>query len=132
MNKILLTSIIALSTILSFAQTNKKEHDNLSKQINPNVVYRLFSTQNMYNFIKLNTITGQMWQVQIDINSENRFTSVLSNDTLITKGKLVNDRFILQSTQNMYTFILLDQIDGKTWQVQWSIELEKRGIIPIE
>lgn len=30
------------------------------------------------------------------------------------------------------TFILLDQINGRTWQVQWSLEPEKRIVIPIE
>jgi hypothetical protein len=44
----------------------------------------------------------------------------------------MNDRFTLYSTQNMYTFILLDQVDGKTWQVQWSTEAKNRFIIPIE
>ena len=51
---------------------------------------------------------------------------------LISTEKEVNGRFTLHSTQNIYTFILLDQIEGKMWQVQWSTKLEDRGIIPIE
>lgn len=39
-------------------------------------------------------------------------------------------RFNLYSTQNMWTFILLDQVDGRTWQVQWSTS-GKEGIVPI-
>ena len=38
-----------------------------------------------------------------------------------------NGRFFLYPTQNMYNFILLDQVDGRTWQVQWSIDKDKRG-----
>lgn len=38
----------------------------------------------------------------------------------------------LITTQNIYTFILLDQFEGKTWQVQWSTEPEKQGVIPIQ
>jgi len=38
-----------------------------------------------------------------------------------------NGRFFLYPTQNMYNFILLDQIDGRTWQVQWNIDKDKRG-----
>ena len=56
----------------------------------------------------------------------------LSSETLVTTDKEVNDRFTLYPTQNMYTFILLDQLDGKTWQVQWSTEASNRGIMPIE
>ena len=38
---------------------------------------------------------------------------------------------MLYPTQNMWTFILLDQTDGRTWQVQWSTDYESRGILPI-
>ena len=73
-----------------------------------------------------------MWQVQYDIEGENRFETYLNYVHLVSKEKEVNGRFILYSTQNIYTFILLDQLDGKMWQVQWSIEAKYRLIIPIE
>lgn len=34
----------------------------------------------------------------------------------------VNDRFTLYPTKSIYTFILLDQLDGRTWQVQYMEE----------
>jgi hypothetical protein len=40
-------------------------------------------------------------------------------------------RFTLYSTENIYNFMLLDQEDGRSWQVQWSIEQEKRLIFPM-
>ena len=73
-----------------------------------------------------------MWQVQFDIKEDNRFVSNLSSVTLVTLDKEENDRFTLYPTQNNYTFILLDQLDGRNWQVQWSIEEEDRFIIPID
>ena len=42
-----------------------------------------------------------------------------------------NGRFTLYPTTNTFNFILLDQIDGRTWQVQWSFEKKKRMILPI-
>ena len=39
--------------------------------------------------------------------------------------------FKLYPTQNMYTFILLDRINGETYQVQWSQEYSNRLVIPI-
>ena len=33
--------------------------------------------------------------------------------------------------KNMYTFILLDQHDGRMWQVQWAIDADQRLVIPI-
>ena len=95
-------------------------------------VYKLFPTENVWTFIKLNTRNGKMWQVQYDIEGDNRFETYLNIIPLAFKDKEVNGRFTLQATQNVYTFILLDQIDGKMWQVQWSIEPENRFVIPIE
>ena len=86
----------------------------------------------MWTFIKLDTQTGQMWQVQYDIKGdEGRFEYDLNPEPLITTGKKVNGRFELYSTQNIYNFILLDRIDGKTWQVQWSFDETYRAIVPI-
>jgi hypothetical protein len=86
----------------------------------------------MWTFIKLNTRNGKMWQVQYDIEGDNRFETYLNLVPLVSKEKEVTGRFILYSTQNIYTFILLDQLDGKMWQAQWSIEAKNRLIIPIE
>ena len=37
-----------------------------------------------------------------------------------------NGRFKLYPTDNMYNFIMVDVIDGRTWQVQWNIDEDKR------
>ena len=95
-------------------------------------IYRLYPTENMWTFIKLNTRNGQIWQVQYDIEGDYRFETYLNLLPLVSKEKEMNGRFTLYSTQNIYTFILLDQIDGKTWQVQWSLEPDHRLIIPIK
>jgi hypothetical protein len=96
-----------------------------------NVVYRLFSTLNMYTFIKLDTRNGRMWQVQWSTKGgEYRFESSLSGISRVDKAEEKNGRFFLYPTPNMYNFILLDQIDGRTWQVQWGKE-DERAVIPI-
>lgn len=95
--------------------------------------YRLFPTKNMYMFLKLDTQTGKIYQVQWSTEgSEYRFASVLSNfdysygDTTATAG-----RFTLYPTTNIYNFILLDQKDGRTWQVQWHHDKDKRMVTSI-
>lgn len=95
--------------------------------------FKLFPTQNMWTFIKLDTQTGQMWQVQYSLKSEKeRFEYDLNSHSLVTNGKKVNGRFELYPTQNIYNFILLDRIDGQVWQVQWSFDAENRLIVPVE
>ena len=37
-----------------------------------------------------------------------------------------NGRFKLYPTDNRYNFIMVDVINGRTWQVQWNIDDDKR------
>jgi hypothetical protein len=136
MKKLIISLTFVLITITSLAQVKNNEstsNDNAQNNSNYGAVsYRLFPTQNMWTFIKLNTRNGRMWQVQYDVKESNRFETNLNFVALVTKEEENNDRFTLYPTQNIYTFILLDQLDGRTWQVQWSLESEKRFVIPIE
>lgn len=92
--------------------------------------YQLYPTQNMYTFLKLDTSNGRIWQVQYSLE-DNRFESVLNVIPLVAEKDESNGRFRLYPTQNMYTFILLDRINGETYQVQWSQEYSNRLVIPI-
>lgn len=118
--------IIMLFAILLFAESKRIESNQDTK-----VPYRLFKTTNMWNFIQLDTVTGQMWQIQYDIQGDKRGSVILNSENLAENKKSIVGRFTLYSTDNMWTFILLDQIDGDTWQVQWSFEENERFVIPI-
>ncbi len=129
MKTILVALIFLLFATISFAQsTIEAPIQNISTD--STVVYRLFSTRNMYTFIKLNTRNGQMWQVQWGTESKYRFVTTLSDISLVNKEEEKNGRFFLYPTTNIYNFILLDQINGRAWQVQWGKETE-RAVIPI-
>lgn len=129
MRRIVFFIIISLASITAFAQ-NTPEAPMQNISTDSNVVYRLFSTRNMYTFIKLDTRNGQMWQVQWSTESKSRFVTTLSDISRVNKDEEKDGRFFLYPTTNIYNFILLDQIDGRTWQVQWGKE-EDRVIIQI-
>ena len=101
------------------------------KQVSENAIYQLFPTPNMYNFIKLNTRNGKMSQVQWGVEDKFRFETTLSDISRVNLEEEKNGRFILYSTTNTYNLILLDQIDGRTWQVQWSTEEKNRMVMRI-
>jgi hypothetical protein len=132
MKKIYGSLFFLILGLMSSAQNDKNLIDYNPKPIIQSVPYRLFPTQNMWNFIKLDTRNGQMWQVQFSMEIEGRLITSLNTELLVSKDKEINDRFTLYPTQNIFTFILLDQMEGKTWQVQWSTDPENRGIIPIK
>ncbi|WP_374548579.1 hypothetical protein [Flavobacterium sp.] len=127
MRKLFFALIITLTTISTFAQT---EMPNQNISTDSNVEFRLFATKNIYTFIKLNTKNGQMWQVQWDTKN-NQFQTPISLTTLVTKEEEKFGRFFLYPTTNIYNFILLDQIDGRVWQVQWSTEAKERMVLRI-
>lgn len=96
--------------------------------------FQLFKTQNMWTFLKLNTRTGQIWQVQFSVKgADYRFETPLDTNERISEyfDEPICGRFTLYPTDNMYNFILLDQINGRCWQVQWSTEPENRGVMRI-
>lgn len=93
--------------------------------------FRLFPTRNMYNFIRLDTRTGQMDMVQWSTDGKEG-TYTLSNRKLTYLAEEeIPGRFTLYATTNFYNFILLDQIDGRVWQVQWSFDENKRLVTRI-
>lgn len=129
MKRLICSIIFCFFGLLSFCQ--EKQITALG-QDNPNASYRLFPTTNMWTFLKLNTEDGRIWQVQYAINNDaNRFETYLNLIPLATGSQKKPGRFTLYPTQNMWTFILLDTVNGSTWQVQWSQNADERVILPI-
>ena len=133
MKKLTLSVVVAFITILTACAQTQTTNDAPPIPITNEPAYQLFPTQNMWTFIKLDTRTGVMWQVQYSTKGDDyRFETYLSSMSLIqSEEEAINGRFTLYPTQNTYNFILLDQIDGRTWQVQWSMDAENRVVLPI-
>ena len=77
--------------------------------------YKLYQTDNINNQLKLNTKTGEVYQVQNDGQ-----TILVHYDTTPDNEK--PNRYILYKTKNMWTYILLDKFSGKLWQCQFSVK----------
>ena len=125
----ILIAIIVSGQELVFAQEIKA--NSLQMTLNEEN-YKLYPTENMWNFIKLDTRTGKLWQVQYSTQgTEYRFQSVLSDKDLSYEENTKPNRFELYPTKNTYNFVLLDKVDGRVWQVQWSFEEEDRMVLRI-
>jgi hypothetical protein len=114
---------LCMFTSLALAQEPASEPTQ-----DPNVPFRLFSTKNIYTFLRLDTRDGRLWQVQWG-DKDHRFNDVLNSTALVSGGRL--GRFTLYPTSNIYTFILLDQETGDAWQIQWG-KPDDRFIVYIE
>lgn len=94
--------------------------------------FKLYRTQNEWIFLKLDTMTGQIWQVQVAPDRSRRIEYVLDDkERMSSSDEELCGRFTLYETTNMYRFVLLDTIDGRCWQVQWNYKKELRGVVRI-
>lgn len=136
MNRFLIPVVLALfllTTSTNFGQ-NLKPNTNLDKVKQSQTFdknYQLFPTKNQWTFIKLDTRNGKMWQVQWGLIEKDRFESTLNGVSLVLESDESVGRFTLHNTENMWNFILLDQLMGQTYQVQWSFTPSERFVKPI-
>jgi len=126
MKKTFIAIIVAV-----FAFTMSCSQTTFSQSCQDNGKYRLYQTENIWTFLKLDTETGQIWQLQYSINGDNTGEMPLNTVALNKDGKLKRGRYELYPTRNMYNFLLLDKETGSVYQAQWSIDAANRGIVNV-
>lgn len=129
MKKILCIAVMALVAQLTFAQTVDFPATEYTQD--PKANYRLYKTKNTYNFIKLDTRTGQMEMVQWTTSGYPGTYTLSDIKRVDNIEDEIPGRFTLYATTNFYNFVLLDQIDGRTWQVQWSTDPNEMMVVRI-
>ena len=88
--------------------------------------YKLYPTENIYNFLQLDTSTGKIDVVQWSLDDGKEGSVTLNDEDLSLDTGC--GTFELYPTKNMYQFILLDKVTGRKWHVQWGFEASKRWI----
>lgn len=124
MKKLFFFAAFAILFASAFAQS-ATSHDIRRFEVTQEtkVPFRLYPTSNNWNFLKLNTCTGQIWAVQYSVDEKSRSFEWTIDDTPIESDTSANiGRFTLYPTSNIFNFILLDQFNGRTWQVQFSLD----------
>jgi hypothetical protein len=139
----ILISFLTLTAINSYGQI---EQDSIStvqeveKQVEQKAeiqqlevpIYKLFATQNTWASLKLNTRNGKIWQVHYSITKDGyEGTLSINSYSLVLPEEEINGRFNIYPTENMFNFILLDQVNGNTYKVQWHNDNDKRFITRI-
>ena len=129
--------IAALAMTLGFIGSGTTVADDLKLKTGPaqriDAPFRLFATDNVWTQLLLDTRDGRVWQVCFTVNADG-----FSGKAPISVKPLVDDigakpgRFTLYPTANMWTFLLLDQEDGRVWQCQFAPEAKNRFILPLE
>jgi hypothetical protein len=127
MKKLLILPLFLITIFCSAQSINANELVRVSNYQSPvPSKFRLYPTNNISIFLRLNTSTGFINLVQYSIKDVSSSIIKLSEFPLVLDGPV--DRFTLYPTTNIWTFLLLDQVEGTTYQVQWSTEPEKRFV----
>lgn len=112
--KLIMAGLLAVATLYS------ADDPIIEPSQRTDATFRLFRTQNIFNFLELDTRNGRVWQVQWSSDANNRIVSPINSTRL--EGEAKPGRFTLYPTSNIFTFMLLDQENGYTWQVQWGLK----------
>ena len=132
----ILISFLTLISICSYGQVEKDSLRTVQDierkaEIIPlgSPIYKLFPTKNTWASLKLDTRNGRIWQVHFSISTMGYEGTLSINPySLVLPEEEINGRFNLYPTENMYNFVLLDQINGNTYKVQWHNDKDKRFI----
>ena len=110
-------------SILSYMAKILEDIDMRSLKNEANDRYKFYPTENIYNFLKLDTRTGRIEQVQWSLDTNKEGSVTINNEDLSWSSCSL---FELYPTQNMYQFLLLDKTNGRTWHVQWGMKDKER------
>lgn len=85
--------------------------------------YKLYPTENIYIHLKLDTRTGQIDLIQWSLDDDKEGSMTLNSEDLSYDTGC--GTFELYPTKNIYQFLLLDKVTGRTWHVQWGFERDE-------
>ena len=73
------------------------------------------------NFLlKLDTRTGQIFPIHMKFSAKVSMEKMCSYEPLISENEYIDGRFAIYRTSDSNTFLLLDQITGKSWHYRYA------------
>ncbi len=135
-SKHLFSLLLAVTlTTTAGAQTDERQQTVTSSIPNKDAKFLLFPTRNNFIFLKLNTSNGEVYLVQFSLDkAESRFETKIESYLypLVSSKEESNGRFYIYPTANFFNYLLVDQIDGRVWQLQWGFKSEDHKLIKID
>lgn len=80
--------------------------------------FQMYETQNMWNFIMLDSYNGRLWQVQYSSSDLDNLMCIPINDTELSES--THMAYSIQPMTSMYQFYLIYDDTGEMWKFQWS------------
>lgn len=90
-----------------------------SKNSNWQDRFELHGTQNIWNFILLDSYTGRLWQLQYTVDKDSIRGLFIINEKDLADEKEKN-LFYISPLTSMYQYYLINDITGEMWKFQWN------------
>ena len=104
--------------------------NNLSRIQQGDAIFQLYSTQNHYTFLMLDTRDGRIWQLHWSTKEDGyEGTAPINVKPLVPTNDKNKGRFTLYPTMNFWNYILLDQHTGSSWACQFSVDKPELRLI---
>ena len=100
--------------------------DDIDYRINGFDRFKLYATENIYNFLLLDTETGKIDIVQWSVDDGKEGSATINDKDLSLDTGC--GTFELYPTKNLYQFLLLDKVTCRKWHVQWGFKASERWI----
>ena len=85
--------------------------------------YKVYLTHDPQTELKLDSYTGQLWQIDRTTGNEG-IISIINNEDISLNGS----RFELSPTADDFHFILVERPYNRTWHVRWGHKASDRGL----
>ena len=155
MKKSIVVAVVGVVTLAALTYATGFGPDVVKIKSDPpqrvDAAFRLFETQNVWNFLLLDTRYGRVWQVQFSIDENAESFMIELPLTHASRGRRESSAiappafpnpkrstivpspgtFTLYPTQNRWNFLLLNQETGEMWQCQYSLGAGTRFKRPI-
>ena len=111
-----------LMMVVSGMAQEQIQFNAVNHETNSALRYKLYPTFNMWTYLKLDTQTGRVTMLQFSTNSRTEEGEIYVGIPMETYvgNEAKNGRYELYPTTNIWTFLMIDQMNGNTYHLQWS------------
>ena len=121
MKRLFFLVMLALMTA-NIAAQEQIQFNAVNHETNSAIRYKIYPTFNMWTYLKLDTQTGRVTMLIFSTKDRSEEGEVYIGIPMevYAGNEAVNGRYELYPTTNMWTFLMIDQINGNTYHIQWS------------
>ena len=122
MKKLFILLAAVVMTAAAIVTQEQIKFKDVNHETGSSLRYKLYPTFNMWTYLKLDTRTGRVTMLFFSVDNPNDEGEIYVGIPMevYTGNEAINGRYELYPPTNLWTFLMIDQINGNTYHIQWS------------